>query len=446
MTEKLALLGGTPVIENDPHIAWPSWTPEDEAALIRAARATKWSSAHGPEITALQKEFAERVGVRHCLVLINGTAVLHSGLKVLGIEAGDEVIVPAYSMSATSLSVLQAGAKPVFVDINPATGGMDPSLLADALTSRTAGIMPVHIDGTPADMNPILAFAEAHGLAVVADAAQAAGTVYDGRSVATLGDVVMFSGSPTKVMPTIEAGFFCTNSDLLLEIADPFTNFGERTLPPADHESRAFVSEGVGWKYRNNEFAASLARTQLPRLTTSLQTAAMNAAVLASALGQLPGLLLPEVPVTDALTTSAHWKYRVRLDRDALRFDGGPVELRDRLILALRAEGVPCGRWQVVPLGDHPPYRQDDPALWRPDLDMAAITAPRDLSAFPKTRSMLDGSLILGNEHAPLHAQTVPTIARWAEAFAKVLRHLPALYRAPYEPLTTNPVPVLDFV
>lgn len=189
----------------------------------------------GSYVKNFEEAFAAFCGVNHCVGVGNGTDALFIVLKCLGIGSGDEVLVPANSFIATSEAVTQAGARPVFVDINPSTYNIDTGRIEQRITKNTKAIIPVHLYGQPADMDPILSLAEKHGLKVIEDAAQAHGAEYRGRRVGTLGNCACFSFYPGKNLGAYgDAGAIVTNDDSLARKARMFANHGR--IDKYDHE------------------------------------------------------------------------------------------------------------------------------------------------------------------------------------------------------------------
>jgi dTDP-4-amino-4,6-dideoxygalactose transaminase len=167
----------------------------------------------GPEVAGFEEEFAHYQQASHGIGVNSGTSALHLALLAAGVEPGHEVITVPFTFIATAAAIRYAGARPVFVDIDPVTYNMDPAKLEAALTPRTRAILPVHLYGQPADMDPILAFARQHSLTVIEDAAQAHGAEYRGRRVGALGDIGCFSFYPAKNLGACgEGGAVVTNS------------------------------------------------------------------------------------------------------------------------------------------------------------------------------------------------------------------------------------------
>src|SRR5271168_2231652 len=178
------------------------------------------SFVQGPEVEAFEREFADFCGIKHCVALSSGTAALHLGLLALGVQPGDEVITTPNSFLATAEAITYCGARPVFVDIDPATANLDPNLIERALTRRTRAILPVHLYGRPAEMDAIREIAARRNLKVLEDAAQAHGAHYRGRRVGSLGHAAVFSFYPTKNLSACgEGGALTTDDDQIAKFA-----------------------------------------------------------------------------------------------------------------------------------------------------------------------------------------------------------------------------------
>jgi dTDP-4-amino-4,6-dideoxygalactose transaminase len=170
--------------------------PEIDAAVLRAIDSAQF--VLGPEVAAFEERFASYCNVRHCVAVNSGTSALHLALLAAGIGPGDEVITVSMTFVATTAAILYSGATPVFVDVDPVTWTMNPSLIEAAITPRTRAILPVHLHGLMADMDPIMEIARRHDLFVIEDAAQAHGAEYKGRSAGSIGDLGCFSFYPGK--------------------------------------------------------------------------------------------------------------------------------------------------------------------------------------------------------------------------------------------------------
>jgi dTDP-4-amino-4,6-dideoxygalactose transaminase len=431
--EKLALHGGPTAVTAEDHASWPEITDDDRAEILAVLDRGILCGADSPAVVGLERDWAEYLGVEHCIATNCGTAALHTAIVSLGIRAGDEVIVPAYTYISTAAAVAHHGAVPVFCDIDERTFNLDPARIEERITERTAAIMPVHVHGLPADMEAIQVIADRHGLAVIEDAAQSHGATYKGRKTGSFGDCAGFSLNATKNLAAGEGGLFVTDDPKLFAIARRFSNRGEDVpnLGPGEFRINSYVSHGLGWNYRSQELPAAMARSQLRRLDRYTENAQRNGGILDEGLSALTGMTPPYVP---ADRTSVYYKYRVGIDADALGFEGPPAELRDRLIRALRAERVEALLWQVEPLPAYPAFRRKVYGPWYPSQDDEPLLE-WDPAEYPVTVRVLDSSFILGSEHHPIVIQDGALMERYMDAFRKVLSNLDAVLELPFEPL-----------
>ncbi len=433
ITDKLAVDGGPALINVADHALWPDITDEDRAEVLAVLDRGVLCGADAPAVAGLEREWAEYLGVAHCIATNSGTAALHTAVASLGISPGDEVIVPAYTYISTPAAVAHHGAVPVFCDVDERTFNIDPARIEERVTDRTAAIMPVHLHGLPADMDAIQAVADKHGLTVVEDAAQAHGAKYKGKKAGALANCAGFSLNQTKNLAAGEGGLFVTDDPEVYAVARRFTNRGEGVphLGPGEFRIQSYVSHGLGWNYRLQELPAAIARSQLRRLDSYTQNAQRNAVILNEGLSALAGMEPPYVPDD---RTSVYYKYRAGIDREALGVDLPAPELRDRLIRALRAEGVEALLWQIEPLPAYPAFRHKVYRPWSPTLDREPLLE-WDPAEYPVASRVLDSSFILGSEHHPIIIQTASMMEAYMDAFAKVLSNLDAVLAQPFEPL-----------
>ena len=212
----------------------------------------------GEEVEGFEREFADFCGTKHCVALANGTAALHLGLLALGVQPDDEVISTPNTFLATAEAISYCGALPMFVDIDPATGNIDPRLIERAITERTRAILPVHLYGRPADMDAICEIAARHKIRVFEDAAQAHGARYRGRRVGSLGDAAAFSFYPTKNLAAYgEAGALATNNDQIAKFARAARSHGQ---------TARYEHEFVGYNYRMDGLQGAVLRVKLRHL------------------------------------------------------------------------------------------------------------------------------------------------------------------------------------
>jgi perosamine synthetase len=302
---------------NDPVIT-------DEAKKnVYEALESGWISSAGPFIGKFEEDFARFIGVKHAVTASSGTSALHLCLAALGIGPGDEVIVPAFTMIASVDAVLYVGAKPVFIDSDPETYNMDVAQLPGKITGKTKAIMPVHIYGHSVDMDPVLAIARKHGLAVIEDAAEAHGATYKGRLCGSMGTINAFSFYANKIVTTGEGGMVTTNDDRLAERV--------RTLKDLAHApKRRFWHEEMGFNYRMTNLQAAVGLGQLHSIGKFLKTKQRMAEGYAKGLAGIKGLRLP---VTKDYAKNVYWMYGVLVE-DVFGMS------RDALRAALKKEGV----------------------------------------------------------------------------------------------------------
>ena len=286
---------------------------------------------HGPVTAEFECRFAERVGTKHAIAVSACTAGLHLSLFVREIGPGDEVIVPAMTHVATAHAVEFGGAKPVFVDVDPASGNIDPHGLKAAITARTRAVMIVHFLGLPCDMDRILAIAEAAGLFVVEDCAIALDATYGGSKVGGFGMTGCFSFYPVKHMTTIEGGMVTTNDDgVAARIASRKAfgydrALGQRTKPGV------YDVTALGYNYRMNEVEAAVGLAQLGKLDRFQASRAANFRALKAELDAIEEVTVFE-PVQGP-AKSSHYCLNAILPRD------GNID-RDAVVADLRTAGI----------------------------------------------------------------------------------------------------------
>jgi dTDP-4-amino-4,6-dideoxygalactose transaminase len=282
--------------------------------------------AGGRFVDQFDREFAAYCEARHSFGVGNGTDALWAALLAVGVQPGDEVITVSSTFMATVEAITHCGARPVFVDIDEATYTMNPALIEAAITPRTRAIVPVHLFGQPADMDPILAIARRHGLAVVEDACQAHGARYQGRPVGTLGDIGCFSFYPGKNLGAFgEAGGVVTNRDDLADFVRLFRDHGQRKK--YDH-----VMDG--WNARMDGLQAVVLSLKLKHLDRGNELRRQHAAAYHELLRELPVIR----PVVAEYARPVFHIYAIRVAR------------RDAVLAALGEAGVSCGIHYPVPV------------------------------------------------------------------------------------------------
>ncbi len=253
-------------------------TEEEVDAAVAVLRSG--ALRQGKECDAFEQEFAEKVGARYAVTSASGTAALHLAYMTF-LEPGDEVLVPSFTFFATASSVVAAGGRPVFCDLDPRTLTIDPRDAERRITSRTRAISPVHMYGNPCDVAALRSLAGKHGLRVVWDAAQAHGAAYDGRDVGSFGDFVAYSFYPSKNMFVGEGGMTTTQDRDLYTRLRYLRSHGE---------TEKYVHTMMGLNYRMTDVEAAIGRGQLRRLDTMLAARRRNAAALTEGLASVEGI------------------------------------------------------------------------------------------------------------------------------------------------------------
>ncbi|MFN2449889.1 MAG: DegT/DnrJ/EryC1/StrS family aminotransferase, partial [Candidatus Baltobacteraceae bacterium] len=263
---------------------------------------------NGPNVKALEKEVASFLGSAHGVGLNSGTDALHLALRALDIGPGDEVITTPFTFVATTEAIGIVGARPVFVDIDPVTYNIDPSLIEAAITPRTRAILPVHLYGHPAPMDEIMAIAQKHNLAVIEDCAQAIGTKYKNRFVGTIGTFGAFSFFPSKNLGAYGDGGMLVTND---------TDLADRSRSLRAHGGRVkYYHEELGVNSRLDELQAAILRVKLPHLKQWIENRRAVAVRYIEALEPL-GVALPRDP---AYGRHAYHQFTIRVhDRDAVQ-------------------------------------------------------------------------------------------------------------------------------
>jgi perosamine synthetase len=286
-------------------VAAPDLRGNEERYVVDAIRSTRISST-GPYVDRFEREFAERCGARAAVSVANGTVAIHLALLALGVEPGDEVIVPSLTYVATANAVRYAGAEPVFVDVDPDTWCLDPGLLDAAIGPRTKGIIAVHLYGHPADMDAISAIARRHGLWVIEDAAEAHGAEYRGRPVGSLGDLGTFSFYGNKIVTSGEGGS--------VTVDDPNVEARLRLLRGQGMDpARRYYFPVIGYNYRLTNVACALLCAQMERLDEFIRLRATVAETYRDRLATVPGIALQ--PIAD-WAKPANWLFCITVDAE----------------------------------------------------------------------------------------------------------------------------------
>jgi perosamine synthetase len=293
--------------------------------------------SEGTLVRRFEEELERHLGIARAVALNSGTSALHLGLACGGIGPGDEVILPAQTFIASGLSILHAGARPVFADIRYGTGNLDPESVRRRITSRTRAIMPVHWGGEPCDLDEIRDLAEANGLWVIEDAAHALGARYKGKPIGSLSRFTVFSFQAIKHLTTGDGGLLaCVDgADCAMARRRRWFGIDRGASPLSPLGEREYDAAEVGYKYHLNDYAAALGLANLPDLDGILARRRAIAARYRRELADVPGLRLLESPGD---RESACWLFTFHVER---RLD---------FIRALKDKDIPAS---VVHLGIH---------------------------------------------------------------------------------------------
>jgi dTDP-4-amino-4,6-dideoxygalactose transaminase len=302
--------------------------------------------AQGPKVKAFEDAFAQLCGVSHAIAVSSGTTALHIALLAHGIGPGDEVITSPFTFIASANSVLYTGAKPVFVDIEPATFNLDPAKIEAAITPRTKALMPVHLFGLLCDMEPIMDIAKSHNLIVLEDAAQSHGAEYHGRRAGSFG-TGCFSFYPTKNITSAEGGMITTNDDDIAESCRLLRQHGMR---------RRYYHEELGFNFRMTDIHAAIGLAQLKKLGQFTEARVRNATFLST---YLAGVVTPAIPEGQS---HVFHQYTIRVGSDR----------RDAVLAGLQERGIGCGVYYPVPLHQQRVYQAQGYQGSYPEAERAA--------------------------------------------------------------------------
>ncbi|MCB0192919.1 MAG: DegT/DnrJ/EryC1/StrS family aminotransferase [Anaerolineae bacterium] len=303
--------------------------------------------AQGPRVKAFEEAFAEMCGTQYAVATSSGTTALHVALLAHDIGPGDEVITSPFTFIASANSVLYTGARPIFVDIDPVSFNLDPDKIEAAITPNTKAIMPVHLFGLPCAMEPILAIAEKHNLAIIEDSAQSHGAIYRGQRVGSFGSGC-FSLYPTKNITSAEGGMVTTNSEAIAENCRVIRQHGMR---------RRYYHDELGFNFRMTDVHAAIGLAQIKKLEQFTEARINNARFLSD---HLQGVITPAI--SEGCTHVFH-QYTIRV----------LAGRRDTVLTGLQAQGIGCGVYYPVPVHQQRVYTELGYDLSLPEAEQAAL-------------------------------------------------------------------------
>ena len=321
----------------------PEITEQDIEAVTGVLRTSSLSM--GPKVRDFERAISHYVGAADAIAVNSGTSGLHLCIRALGISEGDEVLVPSFTFIAVANAVRYEKATPVFVDIDPQTFNLAPSLLEQAITARTRAIIVVHTFGCPAELTRILQIARRHGLFVIEDACEAIGAEYEGQKVGALGDVGVFAFYPNKQITTGEGGAVVTNNPAVALKVRMLRNQGR------DDSAEWFQHTELGYNYRVSDINCALGIEQLKRIDDILKRRETIAGEYSDILHSASDLTVPAMALP---RRKISWfVYVVRLSN---RFDQAH---RDWIVNEMQSRGIALGRY-FAPIHLQPVYRPSD--------------------------------------------------------------------------------------
>jgi dTDP-4-amino-4,6-dideoxygalactose transaminase len=368
-----------------------------EIEEITEVIASGWVTT-GPKVRKFETEFAATVGARHAIAVNSCTAAMHLALEAMGIRRGDEVITTPYTFAATAEVIRYFDARPVFVDIEPRSLQINPSLIEQAITTKTKAILPVHLGGMPADMDPIRAIAVRHHLSVIEDAAHTFPATYKGRPIGSISDATCFSFYATKTITTGEGGMITTDNDACAERCRIMSLHGI-----SKDAWKRYTAEGnwyyeiiaPGYKYNMTDVAAAMGLAQLRKATPMRNKRCAIASRYTEAFSHMPEL---ETPASGVDVEHAWHLYTLRLNLDRLQIN------RNAFVDEIRKRNIGISV-HFIPLHIHP-YYKDMFGFSAEDLPVAYAEYLREVSlpiyskmTFEDVQSVIDAVVDIVQKH-----------------------------------------------
>ncbi|MFH1895678.1 MAG: DegT/DnrJ/EryC1/StrS family aminotransferase [archaeon] len=322
------------------HVCEPN-IGKKEFEYVKKCFDSNWISSMGPFVKEFEEKFAGFCDTKYGISTTSGTTALHLAVASLGIKKGDEVIMPSFTMIATSNSVIYAGAKPVLVDSEMQTWNMDVTKIEEKITKKTKAIMPVHTYGHSVDMDPLMEIAEKHGLKVIEDGAEAHGALYKGKKVGSIGDCGCFSFYANKIITTGEGGMVVTANEELSEMAHTLMNH-------AFSKEKHFWHKHIGFNYRMTNMQAALGLAQLERVDELLGLKEKINSQYTEILSEVDGITTPpEAP----WAKNVIWMYGILVDEKKFGMN------KDKLMIELEKKGIETREF-FIPMHRQPIYTQ----------------------------------------------------------------------------------------
>ena len=309
----------------------------NELKYVSECISSGWISSLGKYIQKFEEEFSNFIGTKYGIATSSGTTALHLALEIFGIGKEDEVIIPSLSFIATANSVEYSGAKPVFVDSEPRTWNIDPSLIEKNITKRTKAIIPVHLYGHPADMGSIIDLAKEHNIVVIEDAAEAHGAEYKKKKVGSLGDVGCWSFYGNKIITCGEGGMITTNNEEVMEKAILLRDHGMS-------KEKRYWHPQIGYNYRMTNMQAAIGLAQVEKIEEYIAIRRKNANIYNKLLEDNKNITLP---IEMEWAKNVYWLYSILVDKI-------PRDEFARILLENEIDTRPF----FIPIHLQPPYEK----------------------------------------------------------------------------------------
>jgi perosamine synthetase len=313
----------------------------NELKYITEAVSSGWISSAGKFINQFEEKFSSFCNAKYGISCSSGTVALHLAIEAMGIGKGDEVIIPTFTMIASSNAVIYAGAKPVLIDAEPETWNIDINKIEEKITKNTKAIMVVHTYGHPVDMDKIKAIADKHNLPIIEDAAEAHGAEYKGKKAGSLGDIACFSFYANKIITTGEGGLITTNNQQWAENA--------RNLRNHHFSEPRFTHNKVGYNYRMTNMQAAIGLAQLEKIDELIDARRKNAKLYSQLLKDIPGITLPP---EKEWAKNVYWMYGILISK---KFGKTMPQLREEL----KNKGIDT-RTFFTGMHKQPAYKEQD--------------------------------------------------------------------------------------
>jgi dTDP-4-amino-4,6-dideoxygalactose transaminase len=300
----------------------------------------------GKKIREFEKKFSNKIGTKYGIAFNSASSALHAAVASVGVQPGEEVIVPPYTFTSTATCILMHNAIPVFSDVSQDTYCLDPTKLQDVTSNLTKAIIPVHLFGHACEIDELISFAKKNNLRIIEDCAQAPGGQYKRKNVGTFGDCSVFSFQETKNMMTGEGGMLLTDDDEIASKARLVRNHGEMVAPSMD--KRTYTSEILGWGYRMTELEAALGVAQVDKLDYLNEQRIELCKYLAEKINKIKGISHKKRD----FVKHVYYLFAFSYDETTIGIS------RDLFCKALNSEGIPCGAGYVKPLYYSPLYTE----------------------------------------------------------------------------------------